>query len=139
MEKEMSDVMSKIKTITRIAEPVVDANEVSRITSGVVIKGDIVSKSDLRIDGKIEGKVISDTRIVVGEAAELKGSLFCSSLDFWGVMDGDIYVRDTLSLKAGSKIKGSIHVRRFEVEMGAEINGTCQMITEEQYDKVISA
>lgn len=131
--------MTKLKTITKIAEPVVDANEVSRIAAGVSVKGDLISKSDLRIDGTINGKVVSDTRIVVGEGASLKGSLYCNSLDFWGTMDGDVYVRDTLSLKAGSKIKGSIHVRRFEVEMGAEIDGICQMITEEQYDKLISA
>ena len=139
MEKELSEVMTKLKTFTKIAEPVVDANEVSRIAAGVSVKGDLISKSDLRIDGTINGKVVSDTRIVVGEGASLKGSLYCNSLDFWGTMDGDVYVRDTLSLKAGSKIKGSLHVRRFEVEMGAEIDGICQMITEEQYDKLISA
>jgi len=124
--------------MAKIAEPVLDVNEVSRIAAGVVIIGDIVSPGDLRIDGTIEGKIKSSTRIVVGEEAKLKGSLYCDSLDFWGDMDGEIYVRDTLSIKAGSKIKGSIHVHRFEVEMGAEINGNCQMLSEEEFDQAAS-
>lgn len=137
MVKELSNKFEKLKQMTKIAEPVVDVNDVSRIASGVTVKGDIISPGDLRIDGVIDGKVVSKTRIVVGEGAKLKGSLYCDALDFWGSMDGDIYVRGTLSIKAGSKINGSVNVRRFEVEMGAEINGSCHMLTEEAYDKLI--
>ena len=114
----------------------VDVNDVSHISAGAVLKGDFTCPSDMRIDGKIEGKVKSSGRIVVGESAEIKGSVLCDILDFWGKIDGDIYVRDTLSLKVGSSVKGSINVRKLQVEIGAEINGECHMITEEDFDKL---
>lgn len=134
MEKDLSKLLGKV---TKLAEPVVNVNEISRISEGVVVKGEIISPGDVRVDGKVDGKLRSDGRIVIGEGAELKGGLYCKVLDFWGKMDGDIYVGDTLSLKASSVVKGSIHARRFEVEMGARIDGSVNMLTAEQYDALI--
>lgn len=127
MEKVLSNKFSKI------VEPV-NANEVSRIAQGVTIKGDISSRSDIRVDGQIDGTIYSDGRIVVGETAVLTGSLLCNDTDFWGKMDGDIYVRNILSVKGTAVINGNIHVRKLQVEMGAQINGSCHMITEAEYD-----
>ena len=127
MEKVLSNKFSKI------VEPV-NANEVSRIAQGVTIKGDITSRSDIRVDGQIDGTIYSDGRIVVGETAVLTGSLLCNDTDFWGKMDGDIYVRNVLSVKGTAVINGNIHVRKLQVEMGAQINGSCHMITEAEYD-----
>ena len=127
MEKVLSNKFSKI------VEPV-NANEVSRIAQGVTIKGDITSRSDIRVDGQIDGTIFSDGRIVVGETAVLTGSLLCNDTDFWGKMDGDIYVRNVLSVKGTAVINGNIHVRKLQVEMGAQINGSCHMITEAEYD-----
>lgn len=123
--------------MTKIAEPVVDVNGVSHIASGVFIKGDIVCPGDVRIDGRIEGKIQSAGRVVVGEGAELKGTVLCDMMDMWGSMDGDIYVRDTLSMKAGSSISGNLNIRRLQVEMGAGINGSCHMIDEADFDKLV--
>ena len=127
MEKILSNKFSKI------VEPV-NVNEVSRIAEGVVIKGDIKSRSDIRVDGQIDGTISSEGRIVVGETANLTGKLFCNDIDFWGRMDGDLYVRDVLSIKGTAVINGNIHVRKLQVEMGAQINGSCHMITEADYD-----
>lgn len=117
-------------------EPVVDANDVSRIAEGVVIRGDISSRSDIRVDGQMNGKLFSQGRVVVGETAVLKGSLLCENVDFWGSMEGDVYVRDVLSIKSSAVISGNVYVRRIQVEMGAQINGTCHMISEAEFDKL---
>ena len=34
-------------------------------------------------------------------------------------------------------MNGNIHVRRIQVEMGAQINGTCNMISEDDYETFI--
>ena len=123
--------------MTKIAEPVIDVNEISHIASGVFIKGDITCPADVRIDGKIEGKIQSSGRVVVGETAQIKGTVLCDMLDFWGNMDGDVFVRNTLSLKAGSVVKGNINVHKLQVEMGASLDGFCKMISEEDFDKLV--
>lgn len=116
----------------------VNANDITRISQGASIKGDLVSSTDIRVDGRIDGKVLSDGKVVVGETAQLSGSLMCKNLDFWGKMDGDIYVKDTLSLKSLAVVNGNLHVHKLQVELGAQINGSCKMITEQEYDELVA-
>ena len=113
-------------------------NDVSRISAGSVIKGEIVSPNDIRIDGYFEGKIISQAKVVVGEKAVIKGDVICNNADFWGQIDGDLYVKDTLSLKSTSVIDGDLHVRRVQVDLNATFNGNCKMITEEEFQTLTS-
>ena len=117
-------------------EPTVNVNEVSRISNGTVVKGEISSSNDIRIDGTFEGKIQSKGRVVVGEKALIKGDIICSNVDFWGTMEGNVYVKDTLSLKSSSKVKGDLHIKRLQVELDAKFDGTCQMITESEFDRL---
>lgn len=114
-------------------------NEVSRISTGTVFKGEISSSNDIRIDGTFEGKIYSKGRVVVGEKAFIKGDIVCANVDFWGGMDGNFFVKDTLSLKNSSKVKGDIHTRRLQVELDAQFDGNCQMISEADFDKLVGA
>ena len=117
-------------------ETSVNVNNVSRISAGTVIKGEIVSPNDIRIDGLFEGKVISKSRVVIGESANVKGDIICENIDLWGKVEGNLYVKDTLALKEGSNINGNLHIRRLLVELGATFNGTCKTITEAEFDKL---
>ena len=120
-------------------EPTVNVNEVSRISTGTVVKGEISSSNDIRIDGTFEGKIKSKGRVVVGEKALIKGDIICANVDFWGTMEGNFYVKDTLSLKSSSKAKGDLHIKRLQVELDARFDGTCQMITESDFDRLVGA
>ena len=120
-------------------ETTVNVNTVSRISAGTVIKGEIVSPNDIRIDGLFEGKVISKSRVVIGESANVKGDIICENIDLWGKVEGNLYVKDTLALKEGSNINGNLQIRRLLVELGATFNGTCKTITEAEFDKLTGA
>ena len=85
-------------------EPTVNVNEVSRISTGTVIKGEITSPNDIRIDGSFEGKIISKGRVVVGEKAVISGDIICENVDFWGKMTGCFYVKDANLLFSGDTI-----------------------------------
>ncbi len=117
-------------------EPVVNVNSISRISAGTVIKGEIVSPYDIRIDGTFEGKVQSKGRVVVGESAHIKGDIICENIDLWGKVDGGVFVKDTLALKEGCVVNGNLHIKRLSVELGATFNGNCKMISDSEFDKV---
>ena len=82
-------------------ETEVNVNSISRISAGTIIKGEITSPYDIRIDGTFDGKVQSKGRVVVGETAIVKGDIICENIDLWGKVEGNIYVKDTLSLMEG--------------------------------------
>lgn len=112
-------------------------NSVSRISTGTICKGEIYSQYDIRVDGTFEGKLHSKGRVVVGENAVVSGDIVCDNVDLWGKFSGELFVKDTLVLKSGCSVGGSINVRRFMVELGSEFNGSCKMISEEDYDKIV--
>ena len=116
-----------------------NVNSVSRISQGSVLKGDLSATTDIRVDGSVEGTLRSEGRVVAGEAACLSGRLFCANADIWGRMDGDIYVRDLLSLKSSAVVNGDIYVSRVQVELGAQVNGTVKVITGEEFDRLAAA
>ena len=117
-------------------EPVVNVNSISRISAGTVIKGEILSPTDIRIDGTFEGRVQSKGRVVVGESAIIKGDIVCENIDLWGKVEGNLFVKDTLSLKEGCVVDGNLHIRRLAVELGATFNGNCKTITEAEFNKL---
>ena len=117
------------------SEPSLTVNSISRISSGTVIKGEILSPYDIRIDGTFEGKVQSKGRVVVGETALVKGDIICENIDLWGKVEGNIFVKDTLSLMEGCSVNGNLNIRRLAVELGSTFNGNCRMITEAEFNK----
>ena len=129
------NIIPNNKTVKAVEQNV---NDVSSISQGASIRGDLVSSTDIRVDGQVDGSLFSDGKVVVGESARLSGKLFGTTVDFWGKMDGDVFVSDTLSLKSSSTVNGNIHVRRIQVEMGAQINGSFKMITEQEYNQLVN-
>ena len=117
-------------------EPVVNANAISRISAGTLIKGEVVSPCDIRVDGTFEGKIHSKGRVVVGETAHIKGDIICENIDLWGKVDGNVFVKDTLNLKEGCVVNGNLNIRKLSVELGATFNGNCKMISEADFDRV---
>lgn len=122
--------------MARSMDSTVNVNEVSRVSTGTIIKGEISSPNDIRIDGTFEGKIFSKGKVVVGEKAVITGDIICTNVDFWGKMHGNFYVKDTLSLKETCTVEGDLHIRRLQVELDAKFNGTCKMISEAEFDRL---
>lgn len=119
-------------------EQTVNVNSISRISSGTYFKGELSSPYDLRIDGIFDGKIFSKGRVVIGETADVSGEVMCENVDLWGTMKGIFYVKDTLVLKSDCNMAGELHTRKLFVELGAIFNGTCKMISEKDYDALVS-
>ena len=118
------------------AEQNLNVNSISRISAGTIIKGEILSPYDIRIDGAFEGKVQTKGRVVIGETADIKGDIICENIDLWGKIEGNLYVKDTLSLMEGCSVNGNLNTKRLSVELGSVFNGNCRMITEAEFNKV---
>lgn len=110
--------------------------EPSHISAGIIIKGDIFSPGDLRIDGQFEGRIISKSKVIIGEKANITGDIIANNVDFLGRIKGNIYVKDTLSLKSSGHIDGDLNIRRLQVDLDAKFTGACKMISEAEFDKL---
>lgn len=108
-------------------------NTVSRIASGTSITGgEIKTSCDIRFDGNYTGTIDSDSRVIIGENATLKGEIKCASLDVWGTLEGNVVVTDTMTLKSESSFTGHIVSSRLVIELGAKFEGDNQPYKKEE-------
>ena len=108
-------------------------NDISRISAGTEVKGSLISRSDIRIDGVFEGELITYGKLVLGEKAVVRGNVMCANADIWGKMEGDLIVGDTVSFKQDSSYEGQLKTIRICIEMGASFSGGCQIINEAEF------
>ncbi|MCY4778053.1 polymer-forming cytoskeletal protein [Sphingobacterium sp. UT-1RO-CII-1] len=98
------------------------------IAHGITIHGDIIGEGAIRIDGKIEGNVYLDKGVILGEKAEVTGTIKSNSVIIFGKLLGDLECKQ-LHLKSSGRIDGDMKVATLEVEMGGQYNGSLKMDT----------
>ena len=101
--------------------------KLNRIVEGTVIEGEIKSESNIRIDGHVKGKTITQGRLVIGPNGTIEGEVHCKHADIEGALNGKITVSELLSLKASSNFNGDIVTKKLAIEPGAIFNGSCTM------------
>ena len=101
----------------------------NRIGKSTNINGDVVSKSDFRIDGKLEGSVETSGKIVIGTSGTIIGKVICANADIEGRLQGELFVSNLLTLKSTAIIEGDVTVGKLSIEPGATFNATCTMKT----------
>ena len=99
----------------------------SKIDKNTIFKGSIHSKTDIRIDGTVEGEVVTTGKVIFGKDAKVKGTVLCGNADVEGSFDGELTVSGTLNLKTGSNLKGKVRIQKLIVESGATFNANCSM------------
>ena len=102
-------------------------NKQNRISDGTSITGEIKSEGDFRIDGKLEGKIESTGKVVIGKSGVLIGTLECKEADIEGNVDGTVAINGLLNLRASAVIKGEVATEKLAIEPGADFNASCVM------------
>jgi cytoskeletal protein CcmA (bactofilin family) len=101
----------------------------NRIVEGTIIRGNILSHADFRLDGDLVGNFKSDGKIVIGPAGSVKGDIICKNADIEGKFDGKIQVSEILNVKSKASIHGEVVTGKLSVEPGAEFSASCVMKT----------
>ncbi len=95
--------------------------------NGTIIKGDIKSNGDYRIDGHLMGSINSKGKVVIGASGKVEGEIICQNADFSGIIKAKVVVHELLTLKAAAKLTGDIFVTKLAIEPGARFTGSCNM------------
>jgi len=97
------------------------------LSSDVEITGSIKFQTDLFIDGKVEGEIISPGNLTLGEHAEVNGEIKTKSIIVQGNVKANITVEDRCELKAGSMLTGDLKSARLIIEDGATFIGKSEV------------
>ena len=102
------------------------AGSINIIGDCTEIKGNLSTKGDVRVDGEIEGEVISHAKVVVGISGKVLGNIQAYAAEISGKVLGNIEVADILFIKATAKVEGNISSNKLIIENGADLDGFCQ-------------
>jgi len=108
--------------------------EQSEITAflgkGTEFKGVLSFEGTIRVDGKVEGEVVSKDTLIAGDGAFLQGEITVGTLISSGKVVGNINASQKVHVLAPSNIQGNIRTPKLIIEEGVTFNGKCEMAGE---------
>jgi cytoskeletal protein CcmA (bactofilin family) len=104
-----------------------EINSINVFGEGTTVEGKIISKGDVRIDGKLIGAIETTAKVVLGEKGMVEGDLIANGADISGVVNGNVRVKGVLHLKSTARINGDIVTNKLQIESGGMFNGKCEM------------
>lgn len=94
-----------------------------------LIEGILKTEEPLRIDGKIQGEVISKADMIIAEKGHIAGNVTCQNLMLAGTVHGNITAAGQLHITASGKLKGDASIHSFIVDEKGVFDGKCHMIS----------
>lgn len=102
-------------------------NVLNIISKGTVLVGNITTKGDIRVEGKIVGTITCNSKLVIGENGMVDGNIDARNAKIAGEVKGTVVIRELLQLEEKGKILGDIYTQKLAVQIGANFSGTCRM------------
>ena len=104
-----------------------ESEEITIISHGVKIEGKITSSGNIRVDGEIQGDIISQSNVTIGEGAKVNGQINADVITIGGKVSGIVRAKEKLVLDSKGNLKGDIFTKILVVEAGAKYNGKSKM------------
>lgn len=101
----------------------------SVIGPGLVVKGEIHSRGTIRVDGNVEGKIGSDSSVIIGEKGVVKSDIVAGHIIIGGTVHGTVTGRDKVELLSTGRLYGDVTTAaaKFVVAEGVIFEGRCTM------------
>ncbi len=107
---------------------------------GTEFKGVLSFEGTIRVDGKVEGEVVSKDTLIVGDGAFLQGEITIGTLICSGKIVGNVNANQKVHIIAPAIIQGNIKTPKLIIEEGVTFDGKSEMAGEKKTaeQKVVS-
>ena len=101
------------------------------IGRGIEVKGDISFADRLQIDGRVSGKLTSESgTLIIGETGQLDTQIDVGVCVVHGELRGNLIARSKLEIRRTGRVYGDVITPVLLVEEGAVFNGAIRMTQE---------
>jgi cytoskeletal protein CcmA (bactofilin family) len=104
-----------------------DRHAHSILQDGMVVQGTLDAKGDVRLDGRLEGKLHVSERLTVGTSGVLNADVEAGEVIIMGAVEGTIRAHRRLELRKGARVVGDIAAPILIIEEGVHFHGNCNM------------
>ena len=94
---------------------------------GTNFKGILTFEGTVRVDGKMEGEILTKDTLVVGESAEINAEIQVDTIVVSGAVKGNITATGKVQVYRPGKISGNIKTPSLFIEEGVIFDGGCVM------------
>ncbi len=101
------------------------------VDAGSQLRGELRFETTFRVDGKIEGSIVSSGTLVVGEGGEVDGEVRVGQIFISGTVRGSVQASRKIQLCAAGKIFADLETPSLVIEDGAIFDGRCTMSREQ--------
>ena len=91
-----------------------------------------MSTKSLRIDGILVGNIKEAANVIVGETAQVRGSITANYVVVDGVVEGNITANECIELLNKSKVTGDLTTTILSINEGAVFKGRSLMLEKEE-------
>lgn len=107
--------------------PTTENTNVTVIGQGTSIVGEIRSKTAIKIEGHVSGRIQCDDTIMVNETGRVKADLVASQIVISGEVEGNVFAHDRLEIQPKARLIGDITAPRVAIAEGVIFEGKCTM------------
>ena len=90
-------------------------------------KGELSFGGTLCIDGKFEGQISTNGTLIISKTGEIKANIEAETVICEGLVKGNIVASKRVELRPNSNIVGNIQSPSLNIEVGAKLDGKCDM------------
>lgn len=100
-------------------------SDVTLLSQGSLIKGDVSFDRMTRVHGRIEGKVrgLKGSVIVIGETGTVHGEIEGDEVIIDGFVCGDVHASTKVTVSESGRLVGNVQAAKLEVRFGAHFEG----------------
>jgi cytoskeletal protein CcmA (bactofilin family) len=90
-------------------------------------KGELKAQEDIKIEGRIEGTINHQQRVVVGQKGEVVATVNAAVIDVDGRVQGDMSARKSIKVSQSAVVRGNLRAPSVSITEGANFNGGVTM------------
>lgn len=107
--------------------PKSDPNQITTLIGvGCEFEGNMYTSTSTRIDGRLNGQITGENKIIVGENGIVVGEIKAADTIVYGRVEGVIETH-SLEIKRSGVVLGDVFIESLIVEDGGVYNGRCTM------------
>ena len=137
-EAEMEQIISPNEPAVKVPKQPVSpppppvARKESRETvigKGITVKGELFGEEDVKVEGRVEGKIQLTKNLLVGQTGVLEADVEAENINIGGTVTGNLMAQNRVEIVASGKMTGDIKAPRVVVAEGAHFKGNVDMDT----------
>lgn len=96
------------------------------------IEGTLLASEATRLDGELQGKIMSESTVIIGESGVVKGDIKAVEILVAGTVCGNLWADQRIEITETGRVSGDLFTKTLVIGEGASFKGNCNMDVSEE-------